>query len=316
MTEKPNNYVRTLIVVLSLVLLAFATTSFLLGSPAYEIGAGILTVFCLVIVLALSESFNNLSVGKILNLSREVAKKNEEVQEVKSENTELRGELFKIVSNIQQSQVNNTYNAPSDEWLKLLGVVKATETDEEAEKETDKETQRAVEYLAERDKGRAESRQRQQQRRAAEAIAFSKFSKSQSIPDSEIIEGAEFSKAFDDIDPIMSRKIVFDGYTKTTTQERFIEIRPKNMVSPIYYDRLYIMLNKIFLYRQAKNTSAELVLILVDIEGEDESRPWNTDRFYDYFQSAISNKLLRLETITVTADDLEKHESNGQRELL
>lgn len=314
MTEKPNWFVRLLIVLMSIALLAMAYTSFFFKVPAYEISIGILTIFALVIVLTLSEAFNNMSVGKLINLSREVEKKTGEIETVKNENSELRGELFKIVSNIQQSQVNNTYNAPSDEWLKLLGVVKATEPDDDEEKETDSETQRAVEYLAERERMRAESRQRRELRQASEAVAFTKFAANLAVPESEIIRGAEFSQAFDEIDPIMSRKIVFDGYIKGPTLERFIEVRPKRMVSTIYYDRLYVMLNKIFLYRQAKGGSAELILLLADIEGDDDARPWSTERFYEYFQPAISNKLLKIENIKISTEELESRST--QRELL
>jgi len=99
-------------------------------------------------------------------------------------------------------------------------------------------------------------------------------------------------------------------------QERFIEVRPKASISAMYYDRLYVMLNKIHLYRQAKGISAELVLIMLDIEGENKERPWNSERFYDYFQPAISNKLLKIETIKISNEEIENYEPNGQQNLL
>lgn len=316
MSEKPNYFVRTLIVIFVLALFSMAFLSFYLAEPKYQITAGIITIIGFVVVLVLSESFNNLSLGKILSLNREVQKKENEKQQVKSENKELRQELFKIVSNIQQSQVNNTYNAPSDEWLKLLGVVKAPESDAEEDQEEQKEAQRAMEYMAEREKAMEESRARRKSRKNAVFIGMEKYANYLSIPDSEIIQRAEFSQAFDEIDPIMSRRIIFDGYIKGAGQERFIDVRPKGSISPMYYDRLYVMLNKIHLYRKAKGISAELILIMLDIEGEDDSRPWSIDKFYDYFQSALSNKLLKIETINVSAEEIEKYDSNGQQSLL
>jgi hypothetical protein len=92
--------------------------------------------------------------------------------------------------------------------------------------------------------------------------------------------------------------------------------RPKRLVHPMYYDRLYVMLNKIHLYRKAKGISAELVLIMVEIEGENYDRPWNSERFYDYFQSAISNKLLKIENIKISSEEIENHEGSMQKELL
>lgn len=316
MSEKPNYFVRTLIVLFVLALFSMAFLSFYLAEPRYQITAGIITIIGFVVILVLSESFNNLSLGKILSLSKEVQRKENEKEQVKTENKELRQELFKIVSNIQQSQVNNTYNAPSDEWLKLLGVVKAPESDKEEEQEEQKEVQRALEFMAEREKVREESKARMKLRRNAELIGMEKYARNLSIPDSEIIQGAEFSQAFDEIDPIMNRRIVFDGYIKGATQERFIDVRPKGAISLMYYDRLYVMLNKIYLYRQAKGISAELVLIILDIEGEESDRHWSSDRFYDYFQSAISNKLLKIESVSISKEEMEKYQPNGQQSLL
>ncbi|QQO84024.1 hypothetical protein [Shewanella algae] len=316
MPDKPNYFVRTLIVLFVLALFSMAFMSFYLAEPKYQITAGIITITGFVVILVLSESFNNLSLGKVLSLSREIQKKENEKEQVKTENKELRQELFKIVSNIQQSQVNNTFNAPSDEWLKLLGVVKAQDSDKEEEQEEQKEVQRAMEFMAEKEKAREESRARMKLRRNAELIAIEKYASNLAIPDSEIIQGAEFSQAFDDIDPIMNRRIVFDGYIKGASQERFIEVRPKAAIHPMYYDRLYVMLNKIFLYRQAKGISAELILIMLDIEGEESDRPWSNDRFYDYFQSAISNKLLKIESISISKEEMESYQPNGQQSLL
>ncbi len=314
--KQPNYFVRTLIVLFVLALFAMAFLSFYFAEPRYHITAGIVTTIGFIVILVLSESFNNLSLGKILSLSREVQKKETEKEQVKTENKELRQELFKIVSNIQQSQVNNTYNAPSDEWLKLLGVVKAKESDKEDEQEEQKEVQRAIEFMAERDKAREESRARVRSRRNAELIGIRKYTNNLSIPDSELIQGAEFSQAFDEIDPIMNKRIVFDGYIKGVNQERFIDVRSKDSTSFMYYDRLYVMLNKIHLYRQTKGISAELVLILLDIEGEENDRLLSTDKLYDYFQSAISNKLLKIESISITKEELENYQSNRQLNLL
>jgi hypothetical protein len=181
LSEKANYFVRALIVVFVIALLAMVFLSFSFADPKFQITAGIITVIGFTVVLILSESFNNLSLGKILSLSKEVEKQGTEKSLVKSENKELRQELFKIVSNIQQSQVNNTYNAPSDEWLKLLGVVKAEEIEKEEDQEEQKEVQRAMDSMAEREKSKEASRQRMKQFRAAEFIGIRKYATNLSI---------------------------------------------------------------------------------------------------------------------------------------
>lgn len=315
--NEPNNFVRTLIVLFAVALAAMVFVSFSFSEPPYEISGGILTVLFLIAILVLSESFNNLSLGRVLSLSREVEKKQSENTRVKEENKELRHQLFKIVSNVQQSQVNNTYNAPSDEWLKLLGVVKAKDSEPDEDQKEQEENQQVVNYVAEQARRREQNQARHKRWKVSEDLAIEKYAESLSVPESEVIKGAVFSQAFDEIDPIMSRRINFDGYIKGANLERFIEVRPKSSFSPMFQERLYVMLNKIFLYRKAKGISAELILLIVEFEGdeEDQHQTWRLEKFYEYFQPAISNRLLKVEHLKLTEEEVVEAESRGQQRL-
>lgn len=319
MDSKPNYYVRTLIVVLGLSILGMAYTSFFLAEPKHQITAGIITLISIVVILALSESFNKLSLGKILSLSREIEKKQEENSTVKNENKELRQELFKIVSNVQQSQVNNTFNTPPEAWLKLLGVVKAEadgEDDSETEDEpTQSEAQRSI--VENRSQEQEDVRSRSRLRRHAVDAGLKKFVSKLPVSDSQFVDHVEFSSAFHAIDPIMDRRIVFDGYLKQGESEVFVEARHKDMNTSMFFDRLYIMLSKINLYREAKNTKAELLLLLVETKWyESDDRRNMYDRFIEYFQPAIKNGLLRIEHIDVSEEEASDEESGRQRRLL
>lgn len=319
MDSKPNYYVRTLIVVLGLSILGMAYTSFFLAEPKHQITAGIITLISIVVILALSESFNKLSLGKILSLSREIEKKQEENSTVKNENKELRQELFKIVSNVQQSQVNNTFNTPPEAWLKLLGVVKAEadgEEDSEPEDEpTQSEAQRSI--VENRSPEQEEARSRSRLRRYAVDAGLKKFVSKLPVSDSQFVDHVEFSSAFHAIDPIMDRRIVFDGYLKQGESEVFVEARHKDMNTNLFFDRLYIMLSKINLYREAKNTKAELLLLFVETKWyESDDRRNMYDRFIEYFQPAIKNGLLRIEHIDVSEEEANDEESGRQRRLL
>lgn len=318
MDLKPNYYVRSLIVVLGLSILVMAYTSFFLAEPKHQITAGIITLISIVVILALSESFNKLSLGKILSLSREIEKKQEENSTVKNENKELRQELFKIVSNVQQSQVNNTYNAPTEAWFKLLGVVKAEsggEDDSEPEDEpTQPEAQRAI--VENRFQEQEEFRSRRLRRYAVDA-GLKKFVSKLPVSESQFVKGVEFSSAFHAIDPIMDLRIVFDGYLKQGESEVFVEARHKDMNTHLFLDRLYIMLSKINLYREAKNTKAELLLLIVDTKWYESHDPRNMyDRFIEYVQPAIKNGLLRIEHIDVSEQEAIDEESGRQSRLL
>ncbi|MFH2211185.1 MAG: hypothetical protein ABIJ01_06070 [Pseudomonadota bacterium] len=312
MDDRPNYFVRTLISVLVAALAVLVGISFSLGQPQYGITGGIITVILIIVVLVLSESFNQLSIGKVLSLTKEVAKKKEENTTVKEENKELRQNLFQIVSNIQQSQVNNTFNAPPEAWLKLLGVVPATEPKEEAAPEEAPPPDAATQGPSRED----EFRQRSRLRRSAEELGLRKYVAGLSLPESSIIYGAEFSTAFHGIDPIMERRVIFDCFLKGTDVERFVEVRHRDMTSPMVMDSLYIMLSKINLYRQAKNTNAELILVLVSTNFDQESRASRYERLLDSFQPAIANKLLRIEHVQVTQEEAQNAIEERQPSLL
>lgn len=318
MKKEPNTFVRILLVLFIVALWVLVFTSFWLGEPKYQITGGLITVLGLITILVLSESFNHLSLGKILTLTKEVENKETENKKLYGENTELRNNLMSLVSNVQQSQVTNTFNAPPEAWLKLLGVVQAGEESEAEQQEEQQEAQQALEAVAERDKARDVSRQRMKLRRSAESAGLKKFISNLSIPESEFIYRAEFSSAFEGIDPVMNRRVVFDGYIKGTDIERFVEIRHRNMASPMFMDRLYLMLTKIYLYKQAKNIQAELILILINTPDEDEDvrRPWKYEQLLENFQPAIANNLLRIEHIDITEEEAILENEGEQQNLL
>ena len=293
-----------------------AYISFFLAEPKHQITTGIITLISIVVVLVLSESFNKLSIGKILSLSKEVEKKEKESAVVKSENKELRQELFKIVSNVQQSQVNNTFNTPPEAWLKMLGVVKAENGDDEDEDAEHDETDSIKTVPDNREQERLEAKERSRLKRSAVDAGLHNFMAKQSF-DSQFVERVEFSSAFHAIDPIMDRRIIFDGYMKQEDAEVFIEARHIDMNSMMFLDRLYIMLSKINLYREAKNTNAELLLLLVETEWAEKSERRNVnDRLFDYFQPAIKNGLLRIERIHVSEEDAINQRNGRQGQLL
>jgi len=294
--------------------------SFFLAEPKHQITSGIITLIAIVVVLVLSESFNKLSVGKILNLSREVEKKEKESVAVKTENKELRQELFKIVSNVQQSQVNNTINTNTtpEALLKMLGVVKSdsNEDDDTDTEDTEPTISTKSNVVDSREQEKEESRAKSRLRKHAVEAGLHNFVAKQPF-ESKFIERVEFSSAFHAIDPIMDKRVIFDGYMKHDEAEVFLEARHSEMTSLMFFDRLYIMLSKINLYREAKSTNAELLLLLVETEWTEKSERRNlNDRLLEYFQPAIKNGLLRIERISVTEEEAQNQENGHQGTLL
>ena len=127
--KEVNWFVRWLIVLFSLFLLAGVTTSFLLKKPPYDISPGIITIIGVIAILVLSEAFDNLSLGKLISLKREVKKKGQENDGLRSENSELRNLVLQFSANMQQSQVNTTIHTTKEFWDNVNGVVKAEDSD-------------------------------------------------------------------------------------------------------------------------------------------------------------------------------------------
>lgn len=314
--EKPNSFVRALIVGLVLALCCLSFFNFFLRDPQFEISAGLLALIALIVLLSLSEIFDHLTFGTILSLQRKVTEEKTSKESLREDNRELRSQLVTLVANIQQSQVNNTFNAPPEAWAKLLGVVPSPEpaVKEEAEAQVATPT---VAQTEPPDIARQSSRQRFDRQRAAESVAIRKYLDSMQVPQSERLLNAEFSSSFQNIDPVMDRRIVFDAYVKADARERFVEAMRGRSTPMIFADRLYVMLTKIWLYRQAKKVQAELILLLVDAEDDDLSeRPRSTNRLIEYFQPAIANDILRVETMTITAAEIDIEMSGNQRPLL
>ncbi|MEH6893110.1 hypothetical protein V7Y53_01970 [Bacillus velezensis] len=306
-----NWFVRILLIIFILYLLSIITAGFLMGTPTYNLTPENITLFVLITVLILSESFDNLNMGKYLSLSREIKQKKEEVLEAKQENADLREHIIKMTMLINQNQhqTNNTINGVTPELLQMLGVIKADEDkvlerDNGASKLSDMTPTELPSSTTVTESMKTEFNKRD----------FHKFTKKESIdlyikkhniPDINIIREVQFTPAFQGLDPIMERKIVFDAYLKTDIKEFFFEVLLT--ISPMTLYRVYVQLSKIKYYSQAKHVKAQMILLIPEFPTEYEGRQhFRPERIIEAFQPAISNDLIRIEIIQFRLEDIER----------
>lgn len=302
MNNKPSWITRTLTVVFLSFLGFLVIESFYKASPAYAITAGILFILALMAILVLSEAFNTFSLGQLLTLSREVSKSTQEKQELKTDNTELRKALVQLAVNVHQSQVNATINTSGVDLLHALGVVKAEKKEEDVEQEV-KQPATTAEVVSPSERESVMHSYRIKQ--IADSLALDKYIAANSIPKIDVERDIKFSSSFENLDPIMERRITFDGYMKSPSKEYFFEVRNSKNLSPMFWDRLYVMLSKILLYREAKKVPTELIMIITKLpDSETESGPRYFERFIQAFQPAIAGGLLRVEQIEITPEEL------------
>lgn len=279
-----------------------------MGTPTYNLTPENITLFVLITILILSESFDNLNMGKYLSLSREIKQKKEEVLEAKQENADLREHIIKMTMLINQNQhqTNNTINGVTPELLHMLGVIKA---DEDKVLESDNGASKLSDMTPTELPSSTTVTESEFNKRD-----FHKFTKKESIelylkkhniPEINIIREVQFTPAFQGLDPIMERKIVFDAYLKTDIKEFFFEVLLT--ISPITLYRVYVQLSKINYYSQAKHVKAQMILLIPEFPTEYERRQYfRPERIIEAFQPAISNDLIRIEIIQFRLEDIER----------
>lgn len=304
--SKPNYFVRSLIVVLALFCGYLVFASFQNGVPPYTISTAAFSTLVLMTIIVLSEAFNHLSLGKILSLSKKAEEEKSAKEEAKKENAELRESLIKLSIAMRQTQTNMTINASnlSPEVLQYLGVTKADEQDKAQDEEAAPASPQEAQIRTFVEESQTTGINRVRIRRLMSEEALARCLKKLGVPEADLSREVKFTSAFQNIDPIMERTPVFDAYFKTSNKEQFFEAIPQ--VSPMVFERVYVMLAKLLFYRQAKQVQAELILVIPKYPESseiDRLYPRYGDRFLQAFQPAISNNLLRLEFIEFSEAD-------------
>lgn len=300
MTDKKNNYfVRLLIVALSGFVVWIVAYSFLSLEPKGTISTGIITLIVLLVVIILSERFDNLSIGKILTMSREIKVKDNSISKLNSENTGLRKELVNVVTSISQNQSSTNIFGFPDDLAKKMGVEKAT--DEEITKKRTEENEENEET------NRSRPIRRRVNHQKLEEFAFSHFLQKRNLTDYDLIQEAKLVTQFSGIDAVSNIQPIYDGYINTGESEIFVEVKVARPSSIMMRERIYLMLNKIYLYNKVKKANAHLNLLLVDIDGEESDQlrnQRNTDRLKEFFEPSIVNGLLRIIPIKLTEEEI------------
>ena len=299
MTETPrkaNYFVRSLITLLCILLSSMILFRYVRVEPVGEITAGILAILGLLVVLVLAESFDSFSVGKLISISREAKKKENEIEKLEKQNASLLSQLITISNS--QSQKQNSTTVQGDYYASPPVVQRATRAEVEEKQEADS---RVLSSTAVEQGAPARARMNWLK---AEKVALAKFLSEIGIHSSNVITDAKLSLQFDGIDPISNIQPIFDGYIKGTSHETFVDIRPERLINPTYRDRLYMMLSKINYYKVTKKIDAHLDVILVKIPGEEGRQIFGgSERFFQLFEPAIVSGLLRIHEIQFTEEE-------------
>jgi hypothetical protein len=299
-TNKPNWFVRILIILLCIFIGVLIYFNFFWSFPFAQISPGLLILIAILTVLVLSEAFDNFSIVKLISLSKTVKETVNSNQDLKKENLELRNQIISISTTVSQKQINSTVFL-TDELAKMLSVRQVddpeklqnrNELEQEIEQEIKLEAQPTLEVLP----------KRYVSPRLYEEVALQKFLATEGLSHLPIINDVKFNNQFQQIDPINEFSPIFDGYINTIDSEIFIELKIKNRGLSQLRERLYLMLSKINYYRNVKRVNAYLYLVLILKPDEVEIESL-LDKIVKEFEPAIANGLLIIREIQITKEE-------------
>tara|TARA_Y100001933_G_scaffold173794_1_gene172229 strand:+ start:1016 stop:1933 length:918 start_codon:yes stop_codon:yes gene_type:complete len=297
-SNKRIDFSRSAVVIVGLLLISMIVFNFFIVHPKGDITNGLIVIILLLITVALSESFDNFSVFNLLSLTRENKQKEKTITDLKTENIELRGSIVKLTTSIVQTQTSTNIIGFPHEELRKAFVLQASE-DEIEEKENENKSNLEAQPL---------EVQKKLDYRIVEQSSISKYIDQNNYGEFNLIRDAKLVSQFDGIDPICGNPPIFDGYINTYDSEIFIEVKNPTPAPMILRDRLYFMLNKIYLYNKISSSKTYLVLLVPDIKTEEvdlTNRDPNKfiDKLSDYFAPAIASGLLRLRKIDFDYDE-------------
>lgn len=293
--KTPNYFVRTLIVLLCLLVAGMIIYNFFFIDPKGEVNASLITLIAILVVIILSESFDNFSIAKLIAISRDNKKKENAIHHLSGENEELRKQLINVATSVNQNQTSTNIFGLPEEAIRRFIVQRASD-EEIQERETEEAS--AVEERPIR---------RRPDFRKIEQLALDKYLATRNMEVFSLIKGAKLVTQFHGIDSVSNIQPIFDGYINTGEEEVFIEVRPSFSHFMMWRERVYLMLNKIHLYKSIKKINAYLSLVLVDIpEDVIDRRPRDSiERLEEFFEPAIANGLLRITRIELSEEDAE-----------
>ncbi len=265
------------LLIIIILLIAF---SFVKSKYSFEITTPIIILLTFLLVIFLSDSFDNFQIGKLISLKRNVSEYKEKNEKLENEKNDLIKQIINL--NVQSQHTQNTTSNTIAFGAIQKGMLVEQANEEEVKKDRlqeDNETLKETTSVCKR----------------IDRVKFENFVIKKyfgEINYNSILQDVKVNNKFGDTDPISNRNVIFDAYYNDNEKERFIEV--KQYASIMFYDRLYVMLNKIYNYNNIKNAKANLILIIPKLDEDTDLRrtPLNDiNRLKENFSPAIASRI-------------------------
>lgn len=299
MLKKIFNY--CLFVLLILFISTFTIINFVFYEN-YNITWKTIICFALLIVLVLSESFDSLSIPKIISLSRTIKEKEDENKQLK----EYNNKIMSYMANIHTSNSNqqNLYVAPiSKESSSNINDVDKNikEFDESKENMNIQET-------------RIKMRERFKYRHSTEMALLKKAMTGKKTPQYNVIlTNNSFSNS-----KIMKDEIVFDACVFENGENHFYQVSLCSGYIDNFHS-LYRYLEMVDNYQKYTNIPSKLILLIPNSDSKLKEKIGDmfqinyVDRIKKKFSPAINNNLLEIKEIKISLEEVENELNNSKR---
>ena len=291
MESSKNN--KKIIIALIIFITALIIVNFIFSNTKYEITFEIIICLSLLVILALSEMFDNLSIPKVISLSKNV-------KEVKKENEDLKDANIKLleqITNIKNSNSQNIFLPNSFSTISSSNI-------DDINKNVDNLESGDFETKFVNKDYKVPASERYKYRRNLEIFMLKKaLDTDNNISSYDIQYDIKLinNKLVDD--NIMKNEARFDALKSNLNENIFYEVK----ITPFMLDfpyQLHYMLRTLELYREFTKIPCKLVLVLPKFEGELEKILFNmnSDRF-TIMKEKMSNRF----EINVSKEELDKY---------
>lgn len=300
MESSKNN--KKIIIALIIFITALIIVNFIFSNTKYEITFEIIICLSLLVILALSEMFDNLSIPKVISLSKNV-------KEVKKENEDLKDANIKLLEQITNIKNSNSQNIFLPNSFSTISSSNIDDINKNVDNLESGDFETKVVY-------KVPASERYKYRRNLEIFMLKKaLDTDNNISSYDIQYDIKLinNKLVDD--NIMKNEARFDALKSNLNENIFYEVK----ITPFMLDfsyQLHYMLRTLELYKEFTKIPCKLVLVLPKFEGELEKILFNmnSDRFTimkekmsNIFEPAIENHLLEIVVINVSKEELDKY---------
>lgn len=297
MQNKKNVFSRVLIVSLIVFTLSIIVINFIFSSTKFTITKEIIMCLVLVGVLCLSENFDNLSIPKVLSLSKNI-------KSVREENEKLRENNIKLVQHIFNNSNSNTLinNIPG-----TINTVSSSNIEDVNSEVLEKDE------VTEEDKNVYKDREE----RNKKIIEASKYKKHLNVYLlKKVLDDEEGDISYEvkvsnyrPNDDIMKNEARFDALRTYNNTSTFYEVKMHAFMVSLY--QLHYQLNFVKLYNEANKTSGKLILVFPKFDDDFNeiihSYPRYKESIKNQFEPAIKSGLLEILDVPISKKEMDKY---------